>query len=668
MTAADCRTIEKVVYKIKIYLSTKILKMHRSRVTCSAGTTSGFRSEIVFRTVLLLLALGSFVPRHDAEARQPKYEMRGAWVTTVYNLDWPLSRFAPPGAQQADMTTLFDALAESGINAVFFQVRSEADAMYASPFEPWSRFLTGTQGRAPSPFYDPLAEAVRLAHERGMELHAWLNPFRAVSALGKDGLAGSHLVHERPEWLLDVTYKGTDNDLKGTVVTIINPGIPEARTWITGVIADIVSRYEVDGIHFDDYFYPYPSYSIGLEDEQSFNTYQSGQASIEVWRRDNINRFMAEVHTTIQAVDPGVRFGVSPFGIWKNGVPQGIVGLDAYNVLYADPVTWMTEETVDYLAPQLYWAFGNYQDFGLLADWWVEQAQGTHIYPGIAVYRADPSTATGTLYLPDEIPAQISFGRTSPGIEGNLFFRARNLGPANNQGLTARLQSDFYQHKAITPYMTYGDTWPPDPPANLTVAETSEGRFLRWDPALPSGFAYANRFAVYRTQDDGSTPDPRAITNEVANLLHISWEPEWTDTQALVAGATYHYVVTGLSPNSIESNETNVVSVTLQGTGVDPEMVDPALVEWSVYPNPAASQARIRLQLRHPAQVDIRIIDMLGREVAQPLGVMSVRSAGELDIAWDLRTSAGQRVAPGVYQVSVRAGGQRSSKPLVVVR
>ena len=616
--------------------------------------------------VVLLVAAGFPVFSNAVQARQPKYEMRGAWVTTVYNLDWPLSRFAPPSAQLADMTTLFDGLADTGINAVFFQVRSEADAMYASPFEPWSRFLTGTQGRAPNPFYDPLAEAIRLAHERGMELHAWINPFRAVSAVGRAGLASSHLVSEHPEWILDVTYKGTDDDLKGSTVTIINPGIPEARSWITAVIADIVSRYRVDGIHFDDYFYPYPSYSIGLEDEETFNTYRTTQASIEDWRRDNINQFMDEVSTTIRAVDPGVRFGVSPFGIWTNGVPQGIVGLDAYNVLYADPLTWMAEETVDYLAPQLYWAFGSGQDFGLLADWWVEQAQGTHIYPGIAVYRVDPSTATGTLYFPEEIPAQISFGRTTQGIDGNLFFRARNLGPATNQGLTARLQSDFYRYKAITPYMTYRDTWPPDAPESLTVSETSDGRFLRWDPPL-TGFTLANRFAIYRAPDDGSPPDPRAITNDVANLLHISWEPEWTDREALELGSTYHYVVTGLTPNSIESNETNLVSVGIQSTGVDPRPVDPALVEWSVYPNPAQDVARIRLQLRRAAEVDVRVVDMLGRVVAQPLGASSGRSAGGLEIPWDLRAQSGQRVAPGVYQISVRVGTQHLSRPLVVL-
>ena len=638
------------------------------RANRSAGTKCIRSAEIVFRALLVVAGLSwILVSSGTATAQQPKYEMRGAWVTTVYNLDWPLSRFDPPAAQQQDLAALFDALQETGINAVFFQVRSEADAMYASPFEPWSRFLTGTQGRAPSPFWDPLEYAVDLAHERGMELHAWINPFRAVSALGKDGLANNHVVRQHPEWILDVTYKGTNDDLDGTTVTILDPGHPDARAWITAVIADIVSRYDVDGIHFDDYFYPYPSYSIGLEDEDTFNTYRTDQASMEDWRRDNINRFMEEVSDVIEAADPGVSFGVSPFGIWKNGVPSGIVGLDAYNVLYADPVTWMLDESVDYLVPQLYWAFNTGQDFGLLADWWVEQAQGTHIYPGIAAYRSDPTTASGNLYLPDEIPAQVSFGRVTEGIQGNVFFRARNLGPASNQGLTERLATDFYRTKAITPYMAYKETWPPDPPTNLQVTLTSEGRFLRWDPPI-TGFTFANRFAIYRVKSDGSDPDALAITNDATNLVHISWDPEWTDTAALEVGSEYHYVVTGLTPNSIESVDPDLETVLIESTSIDPWLTDPVLREVSVYPNPARSSVRMQLDLAHPAKVDIVVFDMLGREVARPVGAASGRSTGRMDVEWDLRGQDGRPLVPGVYRIMIRTGKERTSRSIVVLR
>lgn len=638
-----------------VTLSTAELKRPEIDLTLSLLMKNRTHSANVFKTLAgLLLGLVFMVVTLPAEAQSSKYEMRGAWVTTVYNLDWPLQRGLPPAVQQADMEELFDGLAATGVNTVLFQVRSEADAMYASSFEPWSRFLTGTQGRAPSPFWDPLEEAIRLAHERGMELHAWLNPFRAVSALGKSGLAASHIVFQHPDWVLDV------ND-----VTIINPGVPDARSYIVDVIKDIVGRYAVDGIHFDDYFYPYPPNAIILEDEDTYNTYGGDYSSIESWRRDNINLFMLEVSEAIRDIDPGVRFGVSPFGIWQDGVPQGIVGLDAYNVIYADPLTWIFEESIDYLVPQLYWKFGGGQDFGTLAQWWAAESDGIHIYPGIAAYQADPSTATN-LVDASEIPAQVSFSRTVDGIQGNVFFRARNLGPANNQGLTQRLMTDFYQHKAITPYMEYKDTWPPDPPTNLQVSLSSGGRYLRWDPPI-SGFSFANRFAIYRIKSDGSDPDPLAITNEAANLIHISWEPEWTDTDALEIGQEYHYVVTGLTPNSIESVDPDLASILIESTAVEAFAVSPALSRVDIYPNPVATQARFELHLDLPAEVEIRVVDILGREVARPL-TGSQQSVGTLDVSWDLTSLAGSRVSPGVYQVVVRAGRSRSVHSLVVLR
>lgn len=644
-----------------------ILKTGENNVNPLAVTKCENSYETVFRTSGRLLAvLLTALLTVPALSQQPKYEMRGAWVTTVYNLDWPLSRGLPPASQQADMVNLFDELARTGINTIFFQVRSEADAMYASSYEPWSRFLTGTQGQTPSPFWDPLEEAIRLAHERGMELHAWLNPFRAVSALGKDGLSFSHIVFQRPDWVLDVTYKGTNDDLKGTATTIINPGIPAAREYIVDVVKDIVGRYAVDGIHFDDYFYPYPSYAIGLEDESTFNEHGAGYASIEDWRRDNINLFMLEVSDGIRDIDPGVRFGVSPFGIWQNGVPSGIVGLDAYSVIYADPLTWIFEESIDYLVPQLYWPFGGGQDFGTLADWWAGESEGIHIYPGIAAYQADPTTATSS-FDASEVPAQISYSRATAGIQGNVFFRARNLGPADNQGLTTRLTTDFYRYKAITPFMEYKDTWPPDPPGNLQVSLTAEGRFLRWDPPI-TGFSFANRFAIYRVKSDGSDPDALAITNDPANLIHISWEPEWTDTAALEVGSEYHYVVTGLTPNSIESVDPDLTSILIQGTAVETFASSPALSDVSLYPNPASHTARLSLDLDLPAEVDLVIVDMLGRVVARPLGAPSQQSVGTLDVHWDLRSGSGARVAPGVYQIVIRAGKQRVNRSLVVLR
>ncbi|MGB1049043.1 MAG: family 10 glycosylhydrolase [Rhodothermales bacterium] len=635
-------------------------------------------AENLFRYVAMLaVSLSASLLALPVGAQHPKHEMRGAWVATAYNLDWPFGlsgRNASSADQLADMATLFDDLASTGINAIFFQVRSEADAMYDSSIEPWSRFLTGTQGRAPDPFWDPLTEAINLAHERGMELHAWLNPFRVVSGLGLSGLAAGHIMNARPDLILSTTYKGTLESRKGTFIHHIDPGNPEGRAHIVRVVEDIVGRYPVDGIHFDDYFYPYPDYHISLEDQATFDAFGAGYASIEDWRRDNINLFMLEVSDAIRDIDPRVRFGVSPFGIWKPGEPAGIVGLDAFNVIYSDPLTWIIEESVDYLVPQLYWPIGGGQDFAALADWWDLNSEGIHIYPGIAAYKNDPTTAVdydgdgvGDPWDGAEIPAQLTFGRLFDNIQGNFFFRARNLGPAINQGLTAYLATDFYRYKAITPYMEYRDTWPPDPPRNLQVSLSSEGRFLRWDPPL-SGITFANRFAIYRVQSDGSTPDALAITNDPANLIHISWDPEWTDTAALEVGLEYHYVVTGLTPNSIESVDPDLATILIQGTAVEEFATSPALAGSDLYPNPASHRARLSLHLELPAEVDVRIVDMLGREVARPLGSASRQSVGMLDVDWDLRNVSGQRVAPGVYQIVIRAGRQQLVRSLVVLR
>ena len=589
-------------------------------------------------------------------AQNPKYEMRGAWVTTVFNLDWPLSQNASSASQIADMTFLFDELARTGINAVFFQVRSESDAMYESSIEPWSRYLTGLQGRAPDPFYDPLELAIQLAHERGMELHAWMNPFRAVTLTGAYSIATNHVTNTHPEWILSI------NDLQ-----ILNPGIPEARTFIASIASDIVTRYDVDGVHFDDYFYPYPPNMVLLEDEATFVQYGSDYPSINDWRRDNVNLMVQEVNGAVKAADPGAKFGISPFAIWKDGVPVGISGLSSYDVIFTDPTAWIEEETVDYLVPQLYWPIGGPQDFQLLADWWVDQSEGIHIYAGVAAYRADPSTAGTNLFSASEIPAQINFTRATEGVRGNVFFRARNLGPADNQGLTDALTGNYFSSKAFTPFMDYRNTWPPDASGNLTASQTDTGIALRWDPPL-TGISFANKFGVYRVRSDATIPDARDITNDPSNLIAISWEPEFTDTEALEMGARYYYAVTGVNPNSIEGVEANLAEIMFVGTDVDALPESTVLTSLGVYPNPARNRISVELALRSASRVRVTIYDVLGREVADLFDGSTHRSAGLLRQQWELKDHSGRPLVPGAYLIVARSAEELKSRPFVVVR
>ena len=303
------------------------------------------------RWIMLALVIVSCAAPLLSQA-PPKREFRGAWLATVANLDWPV-RGDTPQNQKNQLISLFDGMSAAGINAVIFQVRPECDALYASPYEPWSYALTGSQGSAPSPFYDPLQFAVDEAHRRGMELHAWFNPYRAERSVDSYALAGNHVVVQHADWILTFAASGTTAPLK-----ILNPGIPEVREFVARVVADIVRRYDVDGIHADDYFYPYPPQAITNQDDATFAAYPRGFTNRGDWRRDNVNLLMKLVRDSIAAIKPWVKFGMSPFGIWKNGVPPGITGLDAYSVIYGDAIAWLHDRSVDYLTPQLYWRIG----------------------------------------------------------------------------------------------------------------------------------------------------------------------------------------------------------------------------------------------------------------------------------------------------------------------
>lgn len=604
-----------------------------------------------------------------ANAQAIKHEMRGAWLTTVFGLDWPTQNpVQSTDSQKAQLTTIFDNLKKVGINAVFFQIRSEADAMYDSQNEPWSRFLTGTMGVPPSPYYDPLGFAIELAHDRGMELHAWMNPFRAVSDRGPFGLSSNHIAKTRPDWILSVKYKGSNPLLKDDVVEILNPGILEIHDYIADVVRDVVARYNVDGIHFDDYFYPYPSYQITNEDENLYLANPRGQLTLPDWRRDNINRFIATVAAKIRTTKPGVKYGVSPFGIWKSGVPQGINGLSSYDVIFADPLVWMELGTVDYLAPQLYWAFGGAQDFGKLADWWVSKSNGRHIYTGQAVYRTEGAfTTPESRYKATEIPLQIDYGRATAGIQGSIHFRAANLSPsADNLGLTAALSGSTYAQKAFTPFMIYADTGSPDKPDNLTATINENKVVLRWDPPL-TGFAYANKFGVYRVRSDVGVPNSRDMTNDTANLIAISWKPEFTDTASLVTGGRYFYAVTGVTPNSIEGVESNLANVVALNTANESLPTTP-LISMEFYPNPAFNQATLELNLANTTSVRVDVFDLIGRQVAEISRGSISHTGGTLQLMWDLNSLDGTRLAPGTYFIVATTAFQTLTKPIAISR
>jgi uncharacterized lipoprotein YddW (UPF0748 family) len=399
------------------------------------------------------------LPEDNAPPPLPR-EFRGVWIASVGNLDWPSKPGLPVDSQKAELIALLDRAQAARLNAVIFQVRPAADALYRSTLEPWSEYLTGRMGRAPQPLYDPLELAVREAHSRGLELHAWFNPFRARHRGATGPVAPRHVSHVLPEVVKRYgPYSWMD------------PGEPAARSHAIRVILDVVERYDVDGVHIDDYFYPYPERDrrgnvIPFPDERSWQRYRrsGGTLSREDWRRHNVDTFVVSLYRAIKNAKPWVKFGISPFGIWRPGFPPAVTGLDAYSVLYADSRRWLREGWVDYFTPQLYWETGSQgQSYTALLEWWaLQNARGRHLWIGNAAYKV--SGVNGTAWPASEIAAQIVHTRNMPGAGGNTHFNMSAL-LGNGAALLSLLAQGPYAAVALVPASPWLAKSPPVRPA-----------------------------------------------------------------------------------------------------------------------------------------------------------------------------------------------------------
>jgi uncharacterized lipoprotein YddW (UPF0748 family) len=386
------------------------------------------------------------VPRSTRAPRAPPCrELRGVWVATAGNLDWPSAPGLPSARQKQELVFLLDALAALHANAVIFQVRPAADALYSSTLEPWSEALSGTQGVPPEPFWDPLAFAIEGAHARGMELHAWFNPYRARTASPISPVAAAHISRRRPDLV-----KAYGKQLW------LDPGEEDVAAHSLAVILDVVRRYAVDGVHLDDYFYPYPEKdsagnAVEFPDGGSFRKYvdSGGVLGHEDWRRWNVNRFVMRLRGEVKAVRQGVRVGISPFGIWRPGRPAQVKGFDAYEEISADALTWLQRGWVDYLAPQLYWPIEQKeQAFPALLAWWAGQnTRGTSLWPGLAANRVGEG---GKGWPAREIAEQIRLTRAQPGVTGHILFSARAL-LENRSGIATELRKDVWAEPAALP-------------------------------------------------------------------------------------------------------------------------------------------------------------------------------------------------------------------------
>jgi uncharacterized lipoprotein YddW (UPF0748 family) len=386
-------------------------------------------------------------PQTDSACVAPPVmrEFRGVWAASVRNLDWPSRPGLPPSLAKAELIALLDRAAADGLNAVLFQVRPAGDALYASKIEPWSEYLTGRQGVAPVPLWDPLEFAVEQAHARGIELHAWFNPYRAKEPSAKGPLAATHIAKRHPEL---VKKYGTQ--------LWMDPGEPAVRDQTLRVVLDVVKRYDIDGVHLDDYFYPYPERrpngSTDFPDDRSWKAYKKagGKLARDDWRRANVDDLIEALHKAIAKEKPWVKFGISPFQLWRPGYPESVTtGLDAYATLYADSRKWFVNGWVDYLSPQLYRRVDEERSYTVLLRWWASQnTMQRHLWPGL--YTSGVRTGAATEWRRDEIVAQVLATRNWPGVTGEVHFSMEAF-LTNRDSVGTALRRTVYSQPALVP-------------------------------------------------------------------------------------------------------------------------------------------------------------------------------------------------------------------------
>lgn len=440
----------------------------------------------------------------------PKRDFRGAWIQTVFQEQYSRNSTSE---NQAALRSLLNSLQSTGINVVIFQVRPSADAFYCSEIEPWSRHLTGSVGKAPDPMWDPLEFMIQECHSRGMELHAWLNPYR-VTASAAEKLPADHLARKHPERFVTFNRR-----------LYFNPAIPENQAHIVSVVTDLVTRYDLDGIHFDDYFYPYPNGAEKFADAAQYRK-TGGGLSLGDWRRRNVDALIEQVHEAIVATKPWVRFGISPFGIWRNSTSDkrgsATSGLQNYDDLFADVPLWAEKGWIDYQIPQLYWEMDHRRaSYRTLCQWWAENGRGRHIYIGQDVKKtADASELDDKLKLIEQAGSE--------SIQGNCWWYAGNL-----EAIGPKLKSGAYYHPALVPEYLWLDVEPARKPANLAYGSG----VLSWKCD-----SSARKWVVYRFDN------PEKIDIEEAGAIQVvTYTPEFRPS---LPGC---YVVTALDYANGES-------------------------------------------------------------------------------------------------------------------
>ena len=487
------------------------------------------------KTILLLLIALLFTSVVSAQTRYPKREFRGAWIQCVNGQFQGM----PAEKMQQLLINQLNSLQGAGINAIIFQVRAEADALYKSSYEPWSRFLTGVQGRVPSPYWDPMQFMIDECHKRGMEFHAWINPYRAKTK-GTTALSPIHPYNKNPERF--VNYAGQ---------LYFDPALPENRKYICKIVRDIVTRYDVDAIHMDDYFYPYPNPGEDFPDHVSFAQYGRGYSNKADWRRDNVNVLIKEIHETVRECKPWVKFGVSPFGIYRNKKSSPIGsdtnGLQNYDQLYADVLLWVNNGWIDYCVPQLYWHIGHpLADYEKLIKWWAKHMANRPLYIGESientVQNSDPANPNT-----HQMAAKFSLHRQLRNVSGTVLWYAK-VAAEDIGSYGTMLRNVYWKSKALPPYMPFLDSKAPKKPAKVGDAWTEDGLMLYWSaPKAKKWGDEARRYVIYRF-----AKGEKVNLADASKIVEITYD---TYYRLPYDGGTkkYKYVVTALDRVGNES-------------------------------------------------------------------------------------------------------------------
>ncbi len=435
---------------------------------------------------------------------QPKREFRGVWIATVVNIDWPHSGADTWARQQADYLRILDFYRRLNLNAVIVQIRTAGDAFYPSAYAPWSRFLTGKEGVPPKTEEDPLQWMIRQAHIRGFEFHAWLNPYRATFDENVEILAKTHDFHTHPDWMFKYGKK-----------YYYDPGIPEVQDHLVNIMKEVVRNYQVDALHFDDYFYPYRIQGEVIPDSLTYAARAMPGQALDDWRRSNIDSLVKKVHGMIQKEKEWVQFGISPFGVWKNNTtdPRGSdtqAGQTTYEDLYADPLKWMKEGYIDYLVPQVYWSMDlPVASHSKIVSWWAGITPLTNLYIGNAAYKVRDN-ADKAWERKKELPKQLRLARTYENIQGNVFFSARSL-LNKNMDVVRHIKNKYYKYPALTPespLRTGKSTLSPSPPI---LTKASNYYQFQFHFNTGSDYRYAMVYAARSPGKLSGLPPSRAI-------------------------------------------------------------------------------------------------------------------------------------------------------------